>query len=407
MGFTKLNNRYFNINFDSSKEKNYLGNMQGGDYVVKQLFDALKNKDLNKANVILDIMNKSKSIKKLINSQDKNGDTPLHLVIRNNDNSQEYVDLAKKIYKLGGKYGIPNKNNEYVEPTEEFKKFLEEDNLPKPLPQQLPLVSSLPSPAPSPVNQPSNLSISELTIEDTTPKSNNASVQQGGENSFINTPTSLTIESENLNSIPLNKNVSTLNENSLSIGELKVIQNGGSYSSSSDSIPHKRNVVLGRRVIVEDVDLEKVNGLIGAARAKATKKAKETKEKKEDKKEKKEKKEPTSSEMENADDLHKDALEKIEKIVKKIIPDVKKEDIQLEARVLKAILYKHIKETMPELNNLDRAKEMLKNVTEKMFEKLKDKIDSIGPEIRRHLQEKQSRRSESSLNMSTMSESSV
>lgn len=389
MGLTKLNNRYFNINFDSSKEKNNLGNMRGGDYVVKQLFNALENKDLNKANVILDIMNKSKSLKKLINTKDKNGDTPLHLVIRHNDNTQEYVNFTKKLYKLGAKYGIPNNKNEYVEPTEEFKKFLEQDNLP--VPQKEDNLQK--------DEKKSDLSISELTIEDVLPKKQEMeeSKQEGG--NLLETPTSLTVESDNINSIILHKNNSSLNENSVSIGALKVIQKGGSYSTSSESISHNKNIILGRRVIVEDVDLEKVNGLIGAARAKATK----TKEKKE----KKDKKEPMTSEMENADDLHKEALEKIEKIVKKIMPDVKKENVQLEARVLKAILYKHIKETMPELNNLDRAKEMLKNATEKMFEKLKDRIESSGPEIRRHLQEKQSRRSESSLNMSTMSESTV
>jgi hypothetical protein len=85
------------------------------------------------------------------------------------------------------------------------------------------------------------------------------------------------------------------------------------------------------------------------------------------------------TEMKEADKLHQDTI-------KKIMKDMKVEEI--EAKVIKAILYKHIKETMPELNNLDRAKELLKNATKKMLKELEDRIKKQGPEIRKHLEEK-------------------
>jgi hypothetical protein len=188
-----------------------------------------------------------------------------------------------------------------------------------------------------------------------------------------------------------NSSISNLTIENISLNK----QTGGNYSSesaSNSSSARTGKVVVGRRTIVEDIDLSQVGGLA----AKKTKKAKETKD------EKKDKKESTKSDGENADDIHKEVLEKIKDLMK-----LKGKEGDIDARVYKAILYKHIKETMPELNNLDRAKQMLKHTTKKMFDELEDKIKSVGPEIKKHLQEKEARRSESSLNMSTMSESTV
>jgi hypothetical protein len=388
MGFNKLNNRYFNINFSNSKERNYLGNMNGGD-IVKKLFKCLKCKDLNETYNILNNLDKQ-TLVNTINTKDKDGNTLLHLVVNNYETTQNeaYIELAKKLYTLGAKYNIPNNKGERVVPTEELQNFIAQENkeiINENIPKQIIVTKS----------KPVESSISEITIEDMTAKAQTIPIAKLPEpESTIN---SITVEDITEQKPQIggyyseNSSISNLTIENISLNK----QTGGNYSSesaSNSSSARTGKVVVGRRTIVEDIDLSQVGGLA----AKKTKKAKETKD------EKKDKKESTKSDGENADDIHKEVLEKIKDLMK-----LKGKEGDIDARVYKAILYKHIKETMPELNNLDRAKQMLKHTTKKMFDELEDKIKSVGPEIKKHLQEKEARRSESSLNMSTMSESTV
>ena len=359
MSLTKLNNRYFNINFETSKE-NTLGNMNGGG----KLHSLLNNN--SEATILKNLDSKYMNE---VNKQDNNGNTPLHLAVQNN-----MKDVALKLIDMGAQFNIMNKKGECVEPTEEYFKFLENKNIvPKPNLPNLPEATI------------GGTSISELSIEDISHNHNSVTSsyvptnRTVSETSYTNNTilggstnqdsiNSLTIESDNnqhaiqLNSVNNTDLQASYSFDSITVENMSIVpvQQGGA----------KKNVVIGSRTIVEDIDVDLVGGV--KRRKKSSKKSSK----------KGSKKYMSREEIKEADQLHQDTI-------KKIMKDMKVDE--LEARVLKAILYKHIRETMPELSNLDRAKELLKNATKKMFKELDKKVKELGPEIRKHLEEKKAK----------------
>jgi hypothetical protein len=125
------------------------------------------------------------------------------------------------------------------------------------------------------------------------------------------------------------------------------------------------SVIHGSRILVEDLDLRQVGGL--------------------------KKKKMMKREMNEAGELHMEALEKIKKAMK--VDEV-------DAKVIKAILYKKIKESDPALSNLDRAKALVKQATKANITKIEKDIKKMGPEIKKHLEEKMANRSTESNTMS-------
>ena len=129
------------------------------------------------------------------------------------------------------------------------------------------------------------------------------------------------------------------------------------YESNKKSYNIKNNTLFGRRIIPEDNESEYSTEIYGGG--------------------------------EEADKIHQKVIEKIKEVMK-----LKGKNADLEARVLKAVLYKHIKGNNPDLKGVERAKKMLKDVKKTKFTELEKEIKESQDNIRKHLAEKVSRKTD-------------
>jgi hypothetical protein len=351
MSFNKFNNRFININFRSSKE-NYLGNH--------------KNKKMKGG---IDI-----------NRQDENGDTLLHIATRKGDKNEVF-----RLVDIGAKFDICNKKGEAVRKTSNFdmeyqmykkdqvifmKKPEPDMLLDKIIPIELPLIEPLPK-----IISPSE-SISELTIVNDPSVNINKNLYDANDtkidttnifNESLNSelsdittsptsPTSLTITNDisNINkesvNIPSNQQpINNIPNNVFTNTEENINQLQNTLTQANKQLGGNRSI-HGSRIIVEDIDITQVGGL------KYNKMMKRNNE---------------------ASKLHQQSLENIKKVMK--VDD-------LDARVIKAILYKNIN---PEISNLEKAKLLVKESTKEGINNIKKLIKKHGPEIKKYLEEKQ------------------
>jgi hypothetical protein len=452
MGFTKTNKRYININFNSSKEKKYLGNINGGndnDYNFNSLITHLCNEEYDKFNELLHDLVDNPNVKEIINKRSKiqacnkmlikKGDTLMHIIVRNNLNE----NYAKFLYVLGYELGKKNKDYEIIQGSgnefERLKKIKEMDNnnnkkieirrllqinqnknggnnlntVKQLSPTSYSKEPTSVQPKVSDVsdtsidkkvkpdekvntlnNNTSNednmkdliIDVSSTSIDDNvvkplddntsdenaiiTDRSSTSSMPSVDPKINISLTTSQLGESDD-NKASLTGGKNRIKHEDISISSLtfesiaemdNTLSNrfvGGKYDyeSNKKSYNIKNNTLFGRRIIPEDNESEYSTEIYGGG--------------------------------EEADKIHQKVIEKIKEVMK-----LKGKNADLEARVLKAVLYKHIKGNNPDLNGVERAKKMLKDVKKTKFTELEKEIKESQDNIRKHLVEKVSRKTD-------------
>ncbi len=354
---------------------------------------------------VLNSLLERKDIKELINIQDKEGNTPLHIAVINECN-----ELAQNLIKAGANPLIKNKAGFYIEDIEEeveVKNTSEnKNNIFIPTKNKLSdtekkylntMLNSInkkdATNSTSEVNGLTDITVSQTISKNIVKNKELVVPELSADNTTYDTSDILNTIMDNKNSevsttpsVNMNLNTSEFIENYLAEKSNKAKLEGGKKKtkkskklSNQSSYYTEKSLSMSNSNLTSSVDLDSSESEIESSES------------------------GSLSEMsELSRMINNQATEIHERSVKKIMEIMGVSE--QEARVIKAFIYSEIRTQNPELNNFDRAVEMEKRITKEHLSKLdKKKLKELSEVI----SEKQKQKELSSTQMTSSSESAT